>query len=559
MDQKPTHTYEEATSSNGTHQPVVHDVDVLLQRIAELEKIETRFHEFVEGTENLITQVNAQGMFTYLNRAAQVFFGLSADEYQNESAFTRIHPDDQEYTQHAFMGWVANQAESVTFENRQCNYRGEVFSMLWTINLHYDQEGQLTSITSIARDITPQKRLEHELATMNAFLEQRIAEQTAELRQNQVLLQGIVDNFPGIIFVKDPQNRYILINRAVLALSGLSHEQILGQTPDALFPPHRAAAWQRHDAEIYATGQPISSEEVFPTPDGHHTYEIIMFPLFDGDRVIVATCGIGTDITQRKQVENDLRTFKMVVENAPDGVAFVSPKGSITYANPSLQAMLGYDNDLVGGSLAKVFGSDTLKPEQVIQQVIDQDAWKGLETLHRKDGTTLDIHLSVFAIRDAEGNIFSLPGFIRDLTDIKRAEAERAALQQQLIEAQQAAIRELSTPLLPLIDNVIAMPLVGAIDSSRAQEMMETLLEGVATHRAELVILDITGVQVVDTQVAQTFVRTAQAVSLLGAQVILTGIQPQIAQTLVTLGADLSGIITRSTLQAGIDYVLKRT
>jgi rsbT co-antagonist protein RsbR len=87
--------------------------------------------------------------------------------------------------------------------------------------------------------------------------------------------------------------------------------------------------------------------------------------------------------------------------------------------------------------------------------------------------------------------------------------------------------------------------------------VLETLLEGVAENHASAVILDITGVQVVDTQVANAILRAAQAVKLLGAQVIITGIRPEVAQTLVTLGADLSSIITRSTLQSGIAYALR--
>jgi rsbT co-antagonist protein RsbR len=102
------------------------------------------------------------------------------------------------------------------------------------------------------------------------------------------------------------------------------------------------------------------------------------------------------------------------------------------------------------------------------------------------------------------------------------------------------------------------MPLIGTIDSGRAQQVMETLLEGVSAHQAELAILDITGVSLVDTQVAQALVRAAQAVRLLGARVMLTGIQPQIAQTLVHLGVDLSEIQTQGSLQAGIAAALTK-
>jgi anti-anti-sigma factor len=139
----------------------------------------------------------------------------------------------------------------------------------------------------------------------------------------------------------------------------------------------------------------------------------------------------------------------------------------------------------------------------------------------------------------------------------KKAEAEREALQEQIIDAQRAALRELSTPLIPVSDKVVIMPLIGTIDTGRAQQVMETLLEGVAHYQATLAILDITGVSVVDTQVAQALIGAAQAVKLLGAQVMLTGIQPQIAQTLVHLGVDLSGIETRGSLQSGIAQALR--
>jgi anti-anti-sigma factor len=150
-----------------------------------------------------------------------------------------------------------------------------------------------------------------------------------------------------------------------------------------------------------------------------------------------------------------------------------------------------------------------------------------------------------------------MAGIVRDMSEQVQAEEERAALQQQIISAQRDALRELSTPLIPISEKVVIMPLLGTIDSQRAQMVMETLLEGVAQHQARLAILDITGVPVVDTQVAQALVSAARAVRLLGAQVMLTGIQPQIAQTLVHLGVDLGGITTRSSLQSGIVDALR--
>jgi anti-anti-sigma regulatory factor len=125
--------------------------------------------------------------------------------------------------------------------------------------------------------------------------------------------------------------------------------------------------------------------------------------------------------------------------------------------------------------------------------------------------------------------------------------------------AQETTLRALSTPLLPIARGVVVMPLVGAIDEKRAEQVLEILLQGIVAHRASMVILDVTGVLVVDAQVAGALVMAARAVSLLGAQVVLTGIQPTTARTLVELGADLGGILVRSTLESGISYALARS
>ncbi|WP_437807583.1 PAS domain-containing protein [Sorangium sp. So ce1078] len=162
-----------------------------------------------------------------------------------------------------------------------------------------------------------------------------------------------------------------------------------------------------------------------------------------------------------------------------------------------------------------------------------------------------------FPIHDERGQPIGLGGVVTEITSLRRAEAERAALQEEIIAGQQAALRELSTPLIPLADGVVAMPLVGTIDSGRAEQIMETLLSGITSQGAHTAILDITGVRAVDTHVADALTRTARAAQLLGTRVVLTGVRPEVAQTLVTLGVDLSGITTLSTLQSGIAHALR--
>jgi rsbT co-antagonist protein RsbR len=158
----------------------------------------------------------------------------------------------------------------------------------------------------------------------------------------------------------------------------------------------------------------------------------------------------------------------------------------------------------------------------------------------------------------ADGALAEVVSFGVDVTDRRREEAERRRLQDEIIAMQAATLAELSTPLIPISSTIVAMPLIGAIDDARAQKIMETLLSGIIEMRARTAILDITGVATVDTQVADALLRAARAVRLLGAEVILTGMRPEVAQTLVGLGTSFDGIVTRATLQNGIAFAMTR-
>ena len=127
---------------------------------------------------------------------------------------------------------------------------------------------------------------------------------------------------------------------------------------------------------------------------------------------------------------------------------------------------------------------------------------------------------------------------------------------EQLI-AQQQTIRELGTPILPLYEGILVMPLVGAIDSFRAGQMMEKLLTTIAERQSDIVIIDITGVPVIDTAVANYLLQTVRAAQLLGARIIMVGISPEIAQTIVQLGVDLSKMTVSATLQSGLELALR--
>jgi rsbT co-antagonist protein RsbR len=137
-------------------------------------------------------------------------------------------------------------------------------------------------------------------------------------------------------------------------------------------------------------------------------------------------------------------------------------------------------------------------------------------------------------------------------------EAPAQAGLQEAIEQQRATISELLTPVIEVWDGILALPIVGSVDTARAQEMTETLLERIVATGSEIVLLDITGVPVVDTAVARHLLETVSAARLLGADVFIVGLSSRTAMTLVQLGIDLSHITTRATLAKGLALAFSR-
>ncbi|WNG54004.1 STAS domain-containing protein [Archangium gephyra] len=129
---------------------------------------------------------------------------------------------------------------------------------------------------------------------------------------------------------------------------------------------------------------------------------------------------------------------------------------------------------------------------------------------------------------------------------------------EEVIMRQQQEMLELSTPVVQLWDRIVCLPLIGTLDSGRTQTVMETLLQRIVETGAEIAIIDITGVPTVDTLTAQHLIKTVTATRLMGAECVISGIRPQIAQTIVHLGVDLAGVVTKSSVAGAFNWALKR-
>ena len=234
----------------------------------------------------------------------------------------------------------------------------------------------------------------------------------------------------------------------------------------------------------------------------------------------------------------------------------------ITWSD-ALLVTYGVQREAFGGKLedfmALVHEDDRALVSQGVEAAFakEEPAYFIEHRLVRPDGELRFLRAHGYLFRDAAGKPYRLSGIVQDVTEQKRKEEERSAMQQQIIEAQRENLRQLGAPIIPLATNTLAMPLIGTLTPERATLVTETLLQAITERAAEFVILDVTGVPSVDTNVAEGLLRVAQAARLLGAEVALTGMQPGVARAIVELGVDMSAFVTKADLQSGIRWARK--
>lgn len=163
----------------------------------------------------------------------------------------------------------------------------------------------------------------------------------------------------------------------------------------------------------------------------------------------------------------------------------------------------------------------------------------------------------IVALRDAQGAVDGAIGVTLDSSEARRTEMELRA-QLELVERQRQVIQQMGTPILQVWEGVLALPMIGVIDSTRTAEVMDSLLDAVVRERARFALLDLTGVEAVDTKAAAYLIELVRAIRLLGAEGIITGIRPSVAQTIVAIGVDLGEITTLSNLRAGLRHCIVR-
>jgi len=234
-------------------------------------------------------------------------------------------------------------------------------------------------------------------------------------------------------------------------------------------------------------------------------------------------------------------------------VVKLDPEGRVTFWSSGAKTLKGYTAEEAIGQPVTLFYTEEDRIAGLAEREMRAARESGRVELEgwrvTKDGRRFWASVTLAPIRDADGELTGYVKVSRDLTERREQELR--------LRRQRDEIMELSTPVIQVWEKVLVLPLIGTLDSSRAARLTEGLLERIASVQAEVVILDVSGVPTIDTQVAQHLLKTVQAAALMGAASILCGVRPETAQAMVHLGIDIGQLRSRNTLRDALPLAIQ--
>jgi PAS domain S-box-containing protein len=278
----------------------------------------------------------------------------------------------------------------------------------------------------------------------------------------------------------------------------------------------------------------------------------VLTPIRDGRGIVQGFVKVARDQSGRREQELKLREAEQMLEAITDyEVIRLSPDGMVRSWNPGAVKLKQYTEQEVLGRHVSMFytDEDAGLAEQEMAAAVREGRFESEGWRVRKDGSRFWAWVVVAPIMDPDGTLLGFVKVARDLSERRE--------QELLVQRQRDEILELSTPVIQVWDKVLVLPIIGTLDSLRASRLTESLLERISLEQAEVVILDVSGVPAIDTDVAQHLLKTVEAARLMGTVSVLSGVRPETAQAMVHLGIDLGSLRSRTTLKDALRLALR--
>ena len=355
-----------------------------------------------------ISRLNKEGQYVEVNTAYAKMLGYEPSDLIGLSWEQTVFPEDMPIPVAAFQTMLdTGQSE---FESRAIRKDGSVFYKHVLLIKEFDLHGNHVGHHCFMRDIT----------------ERKISEDA--LRESEGRLQAILDNSSAVIYVKDLQGNYLLINRKYENLFKLARESIRGKTDFDIFPHEIAKAFRDNDEIVLQRGEPLEWEEVAPHEDGLHTYISNKFLLRHDDGTPYALCGISTDITQRKEAERNTRLHNHILESSPNGILITDwqqPDNPIIFCNAAFEKITGYSlKEIYGRNGRFLQGNDTDQDglHQLRAAIKAKEGCQVVLRNYKKDGTLFWNDLRLAPVFNEQGELINYIGVLVDITEHKSIE-----------------------------------------------------------------------------------------------------------------------------------------
>ncbi len=263
------------------------------------------------------------------------------------------------------------------------------------------------------------------LAASMQEADQTIAAKSQQLIENEALLKSLIDHSPAVIFIKDMEGKYILINSRYEDLYHVSNDEIIGKNDADIFDADLAAQLRKHDGQVIEYGEAMVFEESVPDERGFRHYYSLKFPLYDAHQNMYAVCGIATDVTDQKASSAQISKLATVVDQADEIIVVTDAEGIIEYVNPAFERTSGYSADDVVGQTPRIVKSNIHAKNYYAAMwstILAGKTWHGDFTNQTKNGDTYEVSQSITPIKGDQGIITGFASVQRDVTHLRKVQ-----------------------------------------------------------------------------------------------------------------------------------------